>query len=62
MSLYENACWLDLNGWGEVEGASEDERSEECRRLRMASDQLVPYCAKHGPITGDSATDVVPSR
>lgn len=34
MALHDDKCWLDLNGWGDVEYSSEEERAEECRHLR----------------------------
>lgn len=62
MALHDDVCWLDLNGWGGTDD-SPQERGEECRRLRMASDGVVPYCAVHGSLAGDAVTaDVVDSQ
>ncbi len=64
MALHDDVCFLQLTGWpyGDPD-ASEEERSDDCRRVRMGSDSPVPYCAVHGSLaessltTGEAITD-----
>lgn len=72
MALYDDRCWLELNGWGNVRYSGEEERAGECQRLRRVAsgDDLLGLlgrfygCAVHSKQgKGDTITHgVIPSR